>query len=803
MTPVFACSPVRRLAAALALACLGLLLAAAAAPAKKVFDLPAEAATEALRKFSAQSGAEVVFAADAPAGIRTNAVRGEFSPAEAIDRLLAGTGLKATRDEASGAFMVNRAADPNAPRAAAPAVRPARDDNGDEQVVQLDAFTVSTARDRGYRATNSVSGSRVATPVRDLPSSVQVVTPEFLRDQNAVKFEDFAPYLGLTAQSTIEGRYSIRGFSTIASKRDGFNVSDNAIHDTFWMERLEVVKGPSSLLYGITPPGGLINAISKRPQARQSTTVRATIGSFDTYRGDLDTTGTLATTSRGRLLYRVSAFASEGDTHRDNETISRQGLAPSLTWEITPATTLWLNARYFHDDSLEGGQNWPINFDQTAILPGVDRGFSQNGPGAFREMWDYNFTAELTHRFSANWSARLAANYLQVDQRFIRRNTNRETARGSGAISVFAIYRDFSNQATSTILDIVGKQDFGPVKNQVLAGAFFQHDHNPELRFQNNNLPAFPVFSTAGRSFTVGSFPADYALQENALSRRNSRAVYLIDTLTFWDDRVNVMGGLRREFLTGDMRNNVTGALTPIPRVLATVPQYGASVRLADPLTVYVNYSESINRNPAPTVEPQTGEGLEFGAKFEALDGRISGALAFFDVDLANIARTDFTLPTRPVTLSGRERVKGYDLELFLFPTDAWQIFLTYQNLDAKVVQNQQTPVLNGTALPSQAEHNFNVWSKYSFRSGALRGFSAGLGAIYRSEIQWFGSPANYQVRAPAYTRYDASLSYETKLGGRPVTFQLNLRNLADKFYYERTFAAAGRHFIASAEYRF
>lgn len=83
--------------------------------------------------------------------------------------------------------------------------------------------------------------------------------------------------------------------------------------------------------------------------------------------------------------------------------------------------------------------------------------------------------------------------------------------------------------------------------------------------------------------------------------------------------------------------------------------------------------------------------------------------------------------------------MKGYDLELFRFQPDDWQVFLTYHNLDAKVVQHQQTPLLEGTALPSQAENNFNVGSNYSFRHGALSGFSAGLGAIYRSEIRFDG----------------------------------------------------------------
>lgn len=261
----------------------------AAAQEKKPFDLPADTADAALRRFATQAKREVIFAADAPGGVKTNAVRGEFTPEEAVTQLLAGTGLKATQDAASGAFMINRAAIPNARGAAQPVSRDrpgSISGNGTDEVLTLNPFVITADDATGYTAANTLAGTRLNTPLNEVGTSISVVTREFLGDlaahdsgtllTNTVGTEvggmdgNFAggviaggrPDLS-GARTEPERNQRVRGLVSAELTRN--SVLTDIPFDAYNTERVTINRGPNALLFGIGSPGGVIDNTSLAP----------------------------------------------------------------------------------------------------------------------------------------------------------------------------------------------------------------------------------------------------------------------------------------------------------------------------------------------------------------------------------------------------------------------------------------------------------------------------------------------------------------------------------------------------------
>jgi len=292
----------------------------AAETARKAFDLPADAAPASLKRFSEQSGVDVVFATRPATAVRTNAVKGTLTLREAMDRLLAGTGLVAQHDSATGAVTI--VSSPNGPRAASPAddrpanrpgsaaaapaetVRAAKPENPREApVVQLSPFEVVAENDTGYQAGNTVSGSRLNSRLKDTPASVSAFTPEFLSDIAAASLEEmlqhatnieveledsnagFNNLAGRTAEGT-DFQFRMRG-SPAGAARDF--VESSIPVDLYNVERAEVASGPNSILFGLGQAGGLVSLTGKKANlTRARTSVKSVFGSwnYERYEGD-------------------------------------------------------------------------------------------------------------------------------------------------------------------------------------------------------------------------------------------------------------------------------------------------------------------------------------------------------------------------------------------------------------------------------------------------------------------------------------------------------------------------------------
>jgi outer membrane receptor protein involved in Fe transport len=385
-------------------------LAFAAAPgaAARPFDVPAGEAVETLRQMARQGEAEIVFLTATVRGVRTPAVRGEFTLREALDRLVAGTALVVRQDPRTGGLSVERsAASPpsgaapahaapdssptmkpknTTPRslaalltglvAGAPAVAqtapaaPAKD-----EAITLSPFVVETEKDTGYAATSTLAGSRLNTELKDTPAAISVMTREFLIDIGAVNVTEALGY-GLNVERdfsdfTGNGLYSndlliqMRGFVGASLGRNYFGWF--GAHDSYNVERLDFSRGPNSILFGVGGPGGIVNTTTKQARlGRDRTEAQLRVASWDDTRATIDVNRNLGRT----LALRLNGVWQEKKSWRDFEYQDRLGGALALTYRPFRHTTVRLDSE--HTDIKENkAQPWPA---ADRLSPWLDAG---------------------------------------------------------------------------------------------------------------------------------------------------------------------------------------------------------------------------------------------------------------------------------------------------------------------------------------------------------------------------------------------------------------------------------------------
>ncbi|MDP3073026.1 MAG: TonB-dependent receptor plug domain-containing protein [Opitutaceae bacterium] len=351
---------------------------AAEQPAKRAYDVPAGDAAVSLRLFSEQSGQEIIYPAENVKGVKTNALKGEFTPREAINRLIAGTPLTVASSK-NGAIAVNRA---NAPKAqggapttassdlpadskgGAPANRAAATpERGDREVPKarpsasddtplvLSPFTITASEDRGYLATSTLAGSRLNTELRDTPAAISVFTKQFLDDIGVTDViqamsytlnggQEFTDLQGASTQLS-DGAIQMRGFVGASLLRDFFPYGRSA--DVFNTERLDFSRGPNSILFGIGGVGGAVNSTAK--QARIDRTiqqVRLRLGSWDDYRATVD-----ANRPSGKnLAVRVNGVYQDRRSWREFDFLKLKGGAMGVAFRPWQNTLIRTQSEY-------------------------------------------------------------------------------------------------------------------------------------------------------------------------------------------------------------------------------------------------------------------------------------------------------------------------------------------------------------------------------------------------------------------------------------------------------------------------
>lgn len=803
-------------------------LAATAEPAKKRFDVPAGEAITTLKQAARQAEQQIMFTADTVRGVKTAAVSGEFAPREALEVMLAGTGLVVVRDEATGAWAVKAAETPKSeaePGKNPPSAKGAGE--GEEATLRLSPFTVVSEKEFGYRATNSITATGIGTEIYRTPISISVVTADLIRDLGAGSLREALLYTSSVTGdrrdpgSSGTGGSAMRGFPTqLLVNRLSASVRNPV---PYFIERVEIVKGPNAVFFGRVAPNGVLNVITLKPKSFTETVVHATYGSYDHVNAFIDHNQKLGEKASlrvaGNWLDQSEGFYDY--TYR----MSESGYA-AFKWDLTPLVSFNVTASADHSKenklsvsprtnpayidftrdnptSTLGLIQWGAQFvtpntpvvtdyyndlyDPTTVFVSGVRG-NNNGPDAYQEDWNSFVQTEVLAGLGDTFSLRLAHAY--GDNEFeILEHIGYPTFNGTFPLAG-PNYRGTKIRSNTFEAELVAKFAFTGTTHQLLLGGRW-------------HFPRTGSFAAAGRAYTWNfltqgprqilrdGYPAGLPRPAVVFAKGDETAFYAIDQVSFRGDRVKLLAGVRRT----EVSNNAGTVNAPTLTQSETTPQVGLLIEPVKGWALFANYSRSFEPqfnvdalgNLATNIQ---GEGYEFGFKTSLLDGRLSGTASYFDLTREREVRRDFTRETLtgqvPLFIpGGTQAARGAELELYYAPRSNLQFILNYTRLwEANITQDTTQPFIVGARLRNAPPYSASLWTRYTVDTGRLRGLFFTGGVRYSGEIIPIVN-ALFSIRQPGYVAVDAGIGYEGKLLGRPVIIGLNIKNLLDREYYD------------------
>ncbi|MDB6126424.1 MAG: TonB-dependent receptor [Verrucomicrobia bacterium] len=701
----------------------------------------------------------------------------------------------------------------------------------DQATVKLNDFVVTSDKDNGYRATNSIAATHINTPLKDVPFNLQVITPDFIKDIGAFDVQSALEYVpGVTPGADTGG--SIRGFASSWTERNGFEWFDP--DDVVNVERVEVIRGPNAVLYGQGQPGGLLNYITKRPVFGQKIQhVDVAIGSFSFNRQSLDYND-----STGPIAYRLLAanYTSHGYglpmlTHQ-YEHNNMVMIEPEFSIKFPTNTVLTIDAEYVRYERTKpnGIMTQTVNGSSVPIplIYNIPVFKSWNGPqfndeNSIRNVMavvDQKFTDNLSFNGGFDWYDRTDHQYYVVNPAVATGDPANPTAtemRGQ------YLHKINGNTDASWRGDLLYKFEIGKSRHQVLLGYWQNNFTFRQAREQGMILPAGYTPSTSGAPNPFGPGITYYQNIWNPSTARNSwfniqdpnpslnvpadmtwlynpdfflkqysteKYTYATYQGFYLDDKIiTLLGVSRAELVQANDKPN--GAVPQAHAVIAqgkqTSPLLGAIYRPIPPLSLYVLTSSSLVLNGGQDgsgawLPPRKGVSYEGGAKMDFWDGRLSGTASYYEIVFKNRVQFDPNATNVDPTihganvLLGEDTSKGVDLDLLANPMAGWQIVFGYSHIN-NYVSKDINPAIVGRKGNGITPNQWKIWNNYEFREGPLTGFSAGLGLLWfdKTLLSYVGT--NQSVEK-AYYSADARIGYKGHIGKHTWRVDFNAKNI-------------------------
>ncbi len=807
--------------------------AVAAGTARKMFAVPAGDALTTLNDFSAAADGKLLYSADAVAGITTNAVQGEFSAREALERMLAGTGLEVVQNDRSAALAIRRKP-PQLPSRRAPSEAPDTITAMPDETLPLPTFTLTSERDMGYAGQQALSTTRMGVPLADLSQSLVVLNKSFLDDVNPTILAKALNYVGGAQSGTINwsvDRYMIRGFVGEGDYVDGFRTQTDKNTDFNLVDHIEIIKGPSAIFIanqGATV-GGVINKVSKSPTDYHVGTVTVQAGIWDGNRADLDLGGPMFPGSK--LLWRLLVAGQDSKGYYDLTYEKRSSILPMLAYKFSDSTEAWVKfesfiSRYssYNGIPLDGRTN------AIAAVP-FKTNFNENAPLNWRTDRFTRLWGQFTTRPADFIAIRFAAFDSYDTQRRVESvlspvGATTPTPRSNGTVvfTPFAQYVIPPTYTTGQILprtvtaidgddqprrefqnDYVFNFHTGAASHTLLVGFdFIDYPQTTKTYSGSNNSTAVTSGIDPFNPVQPGTIQVNFNQRPANLTERTQTfaKVYALETASLLKNRLILSFGATRNHYalasTSTTYNQNTRVSAPpviIPETILykNLVQHGIVFKPRPNVALFYGYNKNFSANPiqfGQFLPPQEGTQKEIGLKSEWLGGRVHVSVNHFEVTQLNNSVPAFpqTTPPSQVLVPGTVS-RGWDGD-FTFslnknldvvgsfalmhahvPLPApWN--LTPQPYDGRVYQN--LPVNN------VSQHNLAAWTRYKFSTPTLKGLSVGVGVSYLAK-RAVTDNANliFYGYIPGRTLVDMTINYETSR----CRYQLNIDNVLNRDY--------------------
>ncbi|MDI4655623.1 TonB-dependent siderophore receptor [Xanthobacter autotrophicus] len=666
-----------------------------------------------------------------------------------------------------------------APQAGKPAQNTQAQDNTELPTVQVQAEHGEGVV-VGYQPVATSTATLTQMPILDIPAAVNVVTQEVILDQNARTLDQvLANISNITQANTLGGTQDAfirRGFG---DNRDG-GVLTNGLRTVLprsfnaTTDRVEVLKGPASTLYGIQEPGGIINVITKRPQETFGGSLSGSLTSFGGSWGDFDITGPIAGTN---FAYRLIGEMQDTNYWRNFGETEQTLISPALAWY---GDSTAVNVSYTHRD-------YAVPFDRGTIF---DLGTGKAVPVDRRTRFDekYNvtqgdsdlFLASVEHDFNDAW--KLKVNYAWSQDTYS--DNQARVIAYEPATGILTRRSDATQGSTQTDnnvrADLSGRADIAGFRNELLFGvAYNDYDllRTDMLRCKNQkgfNIYA-PVYGALPLCTTVSAADSDQTIQQTLYNGYAQDAFYLTDQ---WI----LVAGASYQYYTQMAGKGRPFNLNTDAEGGAFMPRAGIVYKATDKLSLYANYSTSFMPQSSiadhiGALDPETGVSYEAGVKFELFKG-LTGTAALFNIEKENVLYTEVINGESYAKTAGKVRSKGLEFDIAGAVTDKINIIASYGYTDAVIVEDVQYA---GKTPANVARHTYSLFTTYDF--GKVWGDNTlKVGGGFHGRSAAPGVPAN-TYWLPAYVVFDAMVAY-TIAAERPLTVQINVKNLFDTTYY-------------------
>ena len=675
------------------------------------------------------------------------------------------------------------------PALTCPAVVSANDEPPAEPLA-LEEMQVTASAERadgpvqGYRATRSASATRTDTAIHETPQSISVVPAQVVEDIGATRLEDALDYAGGVERGNNFGgqgltEFLVRGFSTQEFYRNGFAVNRGYpnMPDASTLERIEVLRGPASMLYGRGDPGGTFNIVSKQPQAERRTVLGSQVNTDGLRRGTLDTTGALDESAA--FTYRLNLVAEGSDSFRDHVESERYNIAPVLRWQLSDDTALILEGDYLHNRHPmdRGLTRYP---NQAGDLS-RDRFLGEESAG---KLTNQNATTQLRleHQLDSQWMLRGGIQYLDgsLDGGAVENNGLAADGRTVGR-NYSERWLDWNDLAVQANLE--GHFDAAGLAHTLLLGVEFD-DFNYDSQIDRSG--------GATSDFPIDLYDPVYGQPLPALTRTTtyddenlkSYAFFLQDQIAL-TERLTAQVGARLERFEQRYENKLTPAGSWDQAHNAVSPRFGLIYDLTEELAVYANTSRSFKPNrgadrSSQAFDPEKGIAHEVGIKYELPEHDLSVTAALFHITKENVLTSD-PVDSNYQVAAGEARSRGFDISVAGNITPQWRVIGGYAYVDAEVTESSSVSMPTGTRLANVPRHSFNLLDTYEFAEGPLAGLGVGMGVKYVGDRK--GGATSTAFDMDAYTTVDLLAYYPLT---ERVRLNLNLNNLFDEEYEER-----------------
>ena len=728
-----------------------------------------------------------------------------------------------------------------------------------EELTALQEVEVIGRKESSYKNTNSFIGTKTASALKEVPQSVGYVTKELILDQGATTVNEVVKNISGVNQNSSYNDFSIRGFRSTGNRNSGNLLNGMRAQTSLWkqsslanIERVEVIKGPASALFGNAAPGGVINRVTKKPLFENKNSITVGVGSWNTLKTYGDFTGPL--NPKKTLLYRLNLGYEKTDSFRDLQGSESIIAAPSFSYIPNEKTHINVDFVYQNfNGKIDRGQSVPA--DGNVYSTPISRSLS--AANDFLKENTLNTTIALTHKFSDHISLNaiyLNSSYSEDMLEHTQANLYyKQIGNGANAfryadpnkvmMTANQRKRYFANNSFNTYFNF--NFNTGILKHKLLVGydyfiseqkagsssisaqGYLSKDKTKvvntytttanvlagSVQTPTTNVPVFDLYDPiAGNAYKDIS---KYIWKQNTLNpyEEYSHGVYVQEQIDI--SIVKLLVGLRQEWFTETLNKETTKEISR--QTSAFIPRVGLVVEASENINLYSTWVKgfqpqgaNIQSDPDRYGGPfdyMKSELYEVGLKTEWFNKRLSATLAIFKITQENsleqspkAGKADWRVPVD-------EESNGFELDVAGQILPNFSVVANYAYTDARIVKLKEEGAIKDLNVqrPSTPRHAANLWTKYIFENGSLKGLGAGIGVSYASErlgqVGRRATAASY----PDYTLLNAVLYYKVK----DVQLQLNVNNVLNRTYWIsgydnlRNFPGAPRNINASVTYRF